>query len=222
MAHGKHKPKQEEESGEGAPLWIISFADMMSLLMAFFVMLSTFSSFGPDEAEKLQKAMTAALAPNFYGGWNPVSPTPAVGPQAIAAGPQEKGSDRSTLEETQGKGMLAETKSEDFRTRKVFLIESNKVFWGAGATLSREGRDFLDTLAAFAAKMPGRIVIAESGPDADPELGFNRALRTLTYLAARGVAKERCCIGTRGTLPDQDSGTERTLEIAILDESIYK
>ena len=155
MAHGKHKPKQEEESGEGAPLWIISFADMMSLLMAFFVMLSTFSSFGPDEAEKLQKAMTAALAPNFYGGWNPVSPTPAVGPQAIAAGQQEKGSDRSTLEETQGKGMLAETKSEDFRTRKVFLIESNKVFWGAGATLSREGRDFLDTLAAFAAKMPG-------------------------------------------------------------------
>jgi chemotaxis protein MotB len=222
MAHGKHKPKQEEESGEGAPLWIISFADMMSLLMAFFVMLSTFSSFGPAEAERLQKAMTAALAPNFYGGWNAFSPRPAVGPQAIAAGQQEQGSDRPTLEETQGNGLLAETKSEEFRTRKVFLIESRTVFWGAGATLSREGRDFLDTLAAFAARMPGRIVIAESGPDADPELGFNRALRTLTYLAARGVAKQRCCIGTRGTLPDQDSGTERKLEIAILDESIYK
>jgi outer membrane protein OmpA-like peptidoglycan-associated protein len=224
MGH-KHKPKappQEEESAEGAPLWIISFADMMSLLMAFFVMLSTFSSFGPAEALKLRKAMTAALSPNFYGGWYSFHPRTAVGPQAIAAGQHEKGSERPTLEETQGKGLLAESKPEDFRTRKVFAIESAKVFWGGGATLSGNGRDFLDALAAFAAKMPGRIVIAENGPGANAELGLNRALRTLNYLAARGVAKDRCCIGTQGTLAGQNSGSERMLEIAILDESTYK
>jgi flagellar motor protein MotB len=222
MAHGKPKPKQEEESGEGAPLWIISFADMMSLLMAFFVMLSTFSSFGPAEAEKLQRAMTVALSPNLLGGWNPFSPRPAIGPQAVAAGQQEKGSDKPTLDETQGNGLLAETRAEEFMTHKVFLVESRNVFWGAGVTLSRDGRDFLDTLAAYAAKMPGRIVIAESGPGDDPEIGFNRALRALTYLTSRGVAKSRCCIGARGTLPDRDSRSQRTLEIAILDESVYK
>jgi outer membrane protein OmpA-like peptidoglycan-associated protein len=37
------KPVQEEK-GERAPLWIISFADMISLLMAFFVMLMTMTT----------------------------------------------------------------------------------------------------------------------------------------------------------------------------------
>ncbi len=43
MAHKKAAPPQEEK-GECAPLWIISFADMISLLMAFFVMLLTMST----------------------------------------------------------------------------------------------------------------------------------------------------------------------------------
>jgi chemotaxis protein MotB len=221
MAHSA-KPKQEEEAAEGAPLWIISFADMMSLLMAFFVMLSTFSSFGPAEALKLRTAVTVALSPNLYGGWYPSQARTAVGAQSIAAGQQEKGSEKPTLEETQGQGLLAEGKPQDLRTRRVFAIESKKIFWGGGVTLSRNGREFLDTLAAFANRVPGRIVIAENGPGDNPELGLNRALRTLTHLAARGVAKDRCCIGTRGTLADQDLSRERILEIAILDESIYQ
>jgi outer membrane protein OmpA-like peptidoglycan-associated protein len=249
MAHEKQKPKQEEEEGgEGAPLWIISFADMMSLLMAFFVMLSTFSGFGPAEAEKLQRTAKAVLAPNYYGGWYTPYPRAAMGAQAMAAGQLEKGSERPTLEETQGKGLLKETPAGDFRSRKIFLIESRAVFWGAGTALSPEGRDFLNTLASFVSKMPDRLVICEDGPGPDdqqggtpiakdgdweglppakqsrwgPEPGLVRAAWVLNYLTGRGISKDRCSIAARGMSPDRSFQTQRMLEIALLSASVYR
>jgi outer membrane protein OmpA-like peptidoglycan-associated protein len=220
MAH-KPKPQAEEEGGEGAPLWIISFADMMSLLMAFFVMLSTFSGFGPREAEKLQKAVKATLTPN-YGGWYAKSSRTTVGNQTPAAGQQGKGSEKPTLDEAEGKGLMKESQAGDFRTRKIFLIESKTVFWGSGITLSPSGRSFLEALTAFADKMPDRLVISESGPGADPEQGLRRAVAVLNYLAGKGIARDRCSIAARGMSPDPGFETQRMLEVVLLNASVYQ
>jgi flagellar motor protein MotB len=216
------KRKQEEESGEGAPLWIISFADMISLLMAFFVMLSTFSGFGPGEKTKLRRVAKSALAPNFYGGWYKYPPRGAMGPEAAATGQAEKGSEKPTLEGSQGTGMLAETEPEDFRTRKVFLLESKKVFWATGTTLSRDGCDFLNILASFINSVPSRIVISENGPGENSELGILRAIVVVKYLSSKGVSKNRFSIGAKGMLPEEKFKAERMLEITLLDEGTYK
>lgn len=218
---GKPKPP-EEEGGEGAPLWIISFADMISLLMAFFVMLSTFSNFGPGEAAKLKKVGKSALAPNYYGGWFINSQRAAMGPQAIAAGQSEKGSEKPTLEESSGKAMLLETEPKEFRNRKIFLIESKKVFWASGTALSAEGRDFLDIMASYISKLPDRIIVSENGCGDGAELGILRAVGVVEYLGVKGISKDRCCVGTKGMLSDNNFKTERMLEISLLDEGIYK
>lgn len=225
MAHGKQKPAQEEESAEGAPLWIISFADMMSLLMAFFVMLSTFSGFGPSEAERLRKAVKATLQAH-YGGWQPQRSRTAMGYQSPAAGQLEKGSEKPTLQGEQGKGLLKETSAGDFRKNKIFVIESNQVFWGTGTTLSARGRDFLDTLASYLGQLPDRLVISEGGPgqgaggreqgaetlsaDTRPlppapssDAGPVRAMAVLNYLTRQGIAKDRCSIATHGMSPER-------------------
>jgi hypothetical protein len=213
---GKQK-QQEEESGEGAPLWIISFADMISLLMAFFVMLTTFSGFGPKESAKLRKVITAALAPNFFGGLYKNPPLEAMGHQMVATGQAEKGSEKPTLEEATGSGSLAETGQKDFRDHKVFVIESKKAFWASGTTLSTEGRDFLCNLGLFVSRVPGRIAVSEVGPGNNPDIGILRAIAVVEYLGSQGVPKSSCSIGTRATLPETNSKSERILEITLLD-----
>ncbi len=221
MGH-KAKPVQEEEGGESAPLWMISFADMMSLLMAFFVMLSTFSDFGPSEADKLQKVVDATLAANYYSGSHTQIPRTAMGPQMPAAGQLDKGSEKPTLQQSQGKGLMRETPMGDFRTRKIFLIESKTVFWGVGTTLSLNGRDFLDTLATYVATIPDRIVISESGSEEQQEQSLVRATSVLNYLATKGIAKDRCSIAVRPMSPEENLDGQRMLEVALLSTSIYQ
>jgi len=222
MAHGKPKPKQEEEGGEGAPLWIISFADMMSLLMAFFVMLATFSGFGPNEAEKLQRAVDATLAANYGGGWHGQRSRTAVGSQSPAAGQLQKGSERPTLQDTQGNGLLNETPAGDFRTRRIFLVESQTVFWGIGTKISTGGQDFLNRLASYTGKIAGRIVISEDGPGPDTQRGLLRAVAVLNYLVSQGIPQDRCSIAARHMAPDRSFEKQRMLEIVLLDTGVYQ
>jgi outer membrane protein OmpA-like peptidoglycan-associated protein len=134
----------------------------------------------------------------------------------------DKGSEKPTLEQSQGTGLLAETEPADFRNRKIFLIESRRVFWAAGATLSKDGRDFLDLFASFINMLPERIAVSENGPGPDADLGIHRAIAVISYLSSKGVSKDRFSVGARGILPDNDSGAERMLEITLLDETTYK
>jgi flagellar motor protein MotB len=218
----KNPKPPEEDCGESAPIWIISFADMISLLMAFFVMLSTFADFGPRQAEKLRKIGRAALSPDFYGGWHEDLQRAAVGPQMPAAGQGEKGSEKPTLEPSPSNDMLAETKPQDFRSRKIFLVKSKKMFWAAGTKLSSNGRDFLDTFISYINGMPDQIVISENGPGDNPELGMLRAVIIVDYLSNKGISKNRFNVAARGMLPDDNFKTERMLEISLLDENTYK
>jgi outer membrane protein OmpA-like peptidoglycan-associated protein len=162
------------------------------------------------------------LAPNYYGGWYTPYPRTAMGAQAMAAGQLERGSEKPTLEENQGKGLLKETPAGDFRSRKIFLIESRNVFWGAGTALSPGGRDFLNTLASFVSKIPDRIVICEDGPGQDDQQGLVRAAWVLNYLTGKGISKDRCSIAARGMSPDRSFQTQRMLEIALLSASVYQ
>ena len=212
----KGKPQEEESGGEGAPLWIISFADMISLLMAFFVMLSTFSSFGPRESEKLKTVARVTVTPNY--GWHGRLPQSALRPTTIAAGETRAGSERPALETaSNGKTMKATHEIEDKRA-KIFVAESSGVFWAKGQSISAQGRRLLDTLAAYFKKMPGQIVICERGETDEAELSITRSVAIIRQLQARGIPRSRCNISAATMLENKESQRGRQLEIVLVDE----
>ena len=140
-----------------------------------------------------------------------------MGHQMVASGQGRKGSEKPTLEEPSNIGSLAETKNKDFRSQKVFIIESEKVFWSRGTTISAEGREFLDPLALLLSKIPGRIAVSEVGPGNSPDTGINKAIAVVEYLCDKGVQKNRCSVGTRATIPETNYKTARILEITLLE-----
>jgi hypothetical protein len=211
---------QEEEGGEGAPLWIISFADMTSLLMAFFVMLSTFSSFGEKASKELEGIGKRIVN---SGGWNYKSNYKALlGAQAAAnVDDTAKGSEKPTKDKKSNGKSMKRTPSKDFRNHRVFVIESSQVFWSKGTALTAEGRKFLKTLAIFINKIPSRVIISEYGPN-DTQLGLQRAWAAVEYLAEAGISPDMCSISTQTTLAEQKPANERTFEVTLLDRRIYK
>ncbi len=58
---GKKKRNKEEGGSGGAPLWIVTFSDLMSLLLTFFVLLLSFSSIQEVEFQKALGSLKGAL-----------------------------------------------------------------------------------------------------------------------------------------------------------------
>jgi len=54
---GKEKKKLPEDDGPEVPEWIVTFSDMISLLVTFFVLIMTFSSLEEDDVIRVKGAM---------------------------------------------------------------------------------------------------------------------------------------------------------------------
>ncbi len=175
------------------------------------------------EGEKTKlKSVGRAIAHYVGFGWYPYQFKSAMGPPPPAASEAEQGSERPTLENESDGKFLKRTGPKDFRSQRVFLTESKKVFVSDRAVLSGEGREYLDSVANFVSKAPTRLVIIEAGPGEKDELGMDRTIAAIKHLGSKGVPKEWCNMGIKGTLPEKVFKAERMLEITLLEEGVYK
>src|SRR3954470_23910560 len=66
--HRRHKGGHHEEEHEEGERWLVSFADMMTLLFALFMVLFSISSVNTSKFEELQKSLKDAFAGAVLSG----------------------------------------------------------------------------------------------------------------------------------------------------------
>jgi chemotaxis protein MotB len=225
-------PRPQESDGDpGAPEWMVTFSDCMTLLLTFFVLLLTFSSFDDRVFRNLKvvyaKAFTS-ISVERRSDRDALMDMPPVRYLVEL----DKGSEMPTTAHGQDENLMKETAPVNLRRGLALLISSEELFWGKGTNLSSEGCRTMDLVGSFLKRVPSRIVISEVGPGDDRSsihFGLPRAWAVVEYLTAKsGLDRERFSISQASSLPRPDSGTgsagsrsERNVEVVLLERSIY-
>lgn len=210
---------------QGAPEWMVTFSDCMTLLLTFFVLLLSFSSFDDKVHRQLKETMFMDL-PTVYREVKRQRDAIAQKEQIVPQKELEKGSEQPTLIDGPPSSLELTHKTKSFRDRKVFMISSDEVFWGVGASITPHGNTVLATLAKFLKKIPGRIVIAETGSGSETEnasIGLERSWAVLQHLIEKEqFDRKRISIGASSTVgaSSELASDGRRLEIVLLERSV--
>jgi len=200
--------------------WVMTYADMMSLLLTFFILIVSFSSLQQSKfkqaAQSLQEAFGILEHPESMIEFrNPVYPDIPDDPaQAeiyyemmdIEQVIREKGLDQEVQVELQENGVM-------FRIQAPFLFGSGQ------ADLRNEPRQILDQLSVLFRKFPYLIRI-EGHTDSMPinsarypsnwELSAARAVTVARYFQGLGLPPERIAATGYGEYhPIDDNGTAK-------------
>ena len=227
------KEQREPDEAPGAPEWMVTFSDCMTLLLTFFVLLLSFSSFDEKVFQKLTVIFAKAL-PSVKSTDEKKGKESFLSRGQIEATEEEeldKGSEKPTLVKGKEGNLKEETGPVDFQSRKVFLISSKNIFWGKGTVISSEGRDVMATMASFLRGVSARIVISENGREekkGSEQFGLPRAWAVVEYFTTRqGLDKNCFSISASSTIVQgsepgrSEAEAERMLEIVLLERSIY-
>ena len=225
---GRERKAAEQETG--APEWMVTFSDCMTLLLTFFVLLLSFSSFDDRIFYKLRVIFSEELL-SVDSEMHPdrdalVDPVDFLYMEEL-----DQGSEAKTVGQNEVGKQDTEDKPRDFSKQKVFVIASDEVFLGEGTVLSPYGREQLAAMAAFLKTMPNRVVISETSKGQDGDLGLRRACSVLNYLAdTKGLERGRFSISGDSMVAEDGFSEEgvgyplgpgkRGLEIVLLERRI--
>lgn len=210
----------QRSDGDEDGAWLLTYLDMMTILLTLFVVMLAYSTFQPDKFTRFKQSVSEEIS----NGPKPAQPKPAV------VDPVAQLAQRLARQLLQaGLGDAVKMEIED---RRLTLQMQEQILFASGhAELNEQGIRLLDRLApAFMA--PGQMISVEGHTDNIPintgifpsnwELSVSRASRVVRYLADHGVPGNRLrAIGYGDTRPladnddEQGRGVNRRVSIVI-------
>ncbi len=187
------------EIKQGAPEWVVTFGDMMSLLLCFFVLILSFSTLELENFKKL-----AGILKEGFGIKTEISLAEIpLGSKTVGDNTSSKHGSASALivleaarEALEKSGMAKHGSVEKTERGVVLRLDGDALFPSGKASLSAEARAVLGEIAAMASERTGQIEV-EGHTDNVPissslypsnwELSTARAGSAARYLIGMGV-----------------------------------
>lgn len=210
-------------------VWLVTYSDCMTLLLCFFVMLLTFSSFDEGQMDRLAGAFRYESSCSIFplrGAMRDsyLPPTPTVFDATEVGSQLPTDSDPMRIENPRTLPVILD--DDVYKDRKVVYLASDRLFWGEGMALTPDGRRGLERIAAFLEAVPCRAVVGEVRPgDLPPATGasaLDRAWAVVEFLTAqRGLPLERFSLsGGRQPVPERFAG-RGVVALTLLPEKVY-
>ena len=200
----------------GAPEWLVTFGDMMSLLLTFFILL--FSVAQMKDAGKVYDMIYALQG--MVTGTRPVHGFLLPNYNAIVDDLREEKERRNFGERGVHSERRIHSEGDGYYSMRVrdnlkITLEGRILFNEGQKTLKDEGRRVIEKLllprfrdGPFRIVVRGHAAPGEMpGPDAEDDLGYLRARAVRDLFTAAGIPAERFEIetaGSRETLPGED------------------
>ena len=213
---GFDAPASAPVEEEGAPTWVVTFGDMMSLLLTFFILMYSMSELRQDRfliaSQSLREAMgsTGETPPEDPQGLLSPRPEPdsagtAAGPEATPTTEPSDGVDEYLETFTEAyMAMLAErlaqlTEAQGLDSRTVEIVTMDDgvylrirdaaLFGSADATLGPEGRTIVAALSEVTASLEIPTVVAGHADDRPIATDRYPSNWELSAARAAGVAR---------------------------------
>ncbi len=195
------------ENKGGAPAWIVTFADLMALLLTFFVLLLSFSTVDKEKYKAMVESMARAFgAPPAVIGDHPGGLVELPHPRPQGENGEDAGATRAAVrdgmeralaKELAAKQVVIEERADDLLVR----FPEEVAFPSGAAELTPPIRAMLDKIAPSLRRHRGPIVVVGHTDDrpiygrrfrSNWDLSAARAVSVVHYLIRRvGLPPER-------------------------------
>ncbi|MCL2346906.1 MAG: OmpA family protein [Planctomycetaceae bacterium] len=220
--HAPDVPHEEEEEEEVAPFWMISFSDMMTLLLTFFIMLYSISTLNQERAAEISNSMQR----QFGFATEMFSPFPGskfeIGEEGFRKKPDTDASKQRQLDIRPVQEMVS---------RGVILFEHASV--ELSSDNKRKIADIFPKLDGIPQKIElrGRAALDEEGKGFYSDLmdlAYSRAHNVRAYLIELGIKPDRIeikSLGAYNPLSKSDDqrggGINSSVEICVMADNAF-
>ncbi len=154
----------DQDDSQDVPAWMTTFSDCMTLLLTFFVLLLSFSSFDKVKYSRLKGALKCPprlmLSSVFR---NPTTPENSlIKRQERVVDRTKKGSetpDDFSAQDVESPKTYREVLNIDaYADKRTFYLPSDDIFLGDGYVLNSRGRELLANIGGFMKMVPCKLV----------------------------------------------------------------